>query len=245
MVIAASQASGTDKPSDISGTNGIFCSKGKPHLKRKLCNPVRIESGDFQMTRPARMARCLMEELAEHSEAHAIVCRLIRNMQYDYRRVVEELILTEAELIAHHRETFENSLDLLLITSGATLRAADASDLVAVFGWCSVMRDLDDDLDNGLINIPATVVSEARNAGVEQLQLSELGAVTRFRNWLAREHQLAVTRLERFEDKLESSRDQPGCAVFRLFHRSIKHYANHRYPRQFKGVLGAEVPLNV
>ncbi|HKR98529.1 MAG TPA: phosphatase PAP2 family protein, partial [Candidatus Dormibacteraeota bacterium] len=81
---------------------------------------------------------------------------LIKEMRKDRLRLHQRW--DAQQLDEHHRRTFHLSVDLLLITTGCRARAAQVAPLIDALAWCSVFRDLEDDLEKGLINIPSEVV---------------------------------------------------------------------------------------
>jgi hypothetical protein len=112
-------------------------------------------------------------------------------------------------------------VNLLLIAAGLRTRAALVPSLVEVMGWCSVARDLDDDLRKGLINGPAEVVAGVRAQG-------ELTArdpiVTR---WLDEEKRAIRPRLDAAAAELRTvaSTDPAAGRLLGTFHRSVARYA--------------------
>jgi hypothetical protein len=90
---------------------------------------------------------------------------LLHAMHGDARRVASGRMLSADEIASQLRGTFHHSLDVLLITAGHRTRASQVPHLVECMGWCSVVRDLADDLRKGLVNIPADVVTRVRSRG--------------------------------------------------------------------------------
>ncbi|MCB1044672.1 MAG: phosphatase PAP2 family protein [Acidobacteria bacterium] len=105
----------------------------------------------------ASMVYQACEMLDRPDEARASFGSLIYTMSRDYHRRVNRQTWDLEDLASHVTTTFSLSLELLLIFSGCQSRSADWSDLVTALGWCSVARDLEDDLHQGLINIPRSV----------------------------------------------------------------------------------------
>ena len=83
---------------------------------------------------------------------------LFARLRLDRRRMDGREVWSAAALAEQHRETFERSLNLTLLLDGAALRAADVPELVEALAWCSPVRDLEEDLAKGLINLPAEVL---------------------------------------------------------------------------------------
>ncbi len=89
---------------------------------------------------------------------------LLERMCVDRERVLATRVSSATELADLHRATFRGSLDLMLIAADSPLRAIDVPELVEALGWCSTVRDLDDDLAHGLINMPREIAA-ARAGG--------------------------------------------------------------------------------
>ena len=113
----------------------------------------------------------------------------------------------------------------VLAAAIADLRAQDAPDLIEAFGWCSTIRDLREDIEKGLVNIPATVIETARAEGLDGMEYDALVRATAVKQWMWNEYQRATRHLNRFENELLSLRGRNGVAILRLFHRSIRRFA--------------------
>jgi hypothetical protein len=149
---------------------------------------------------------------------HALVGLLIE----DRERMNARRTMSAAALAAHHRATLARSLDLTLIAVGSGLRAHDAPSLIDALAWCSPIRDLEQDLAKGLINIPEEVL--ARVTGPMDPQ--SILAAEPVRAWLCDEHARAAESLIAARPPAQpatSTRD-PGWAVIRAFHRALAAY---------------------
>ncbi len=129
---------------------------------------------------------------------------LVRAMRVDRVRVLERAVWTADELSAHHRLTFALSVNLLLATAGSSARASEVPSLIDALAWCSVFRDLDEDLRKGLNNIP-------RDANVVE--------------WTRASHARACLSLERAECELARLDDARARRILGIFHRSIAKFA--------------------
>lgn len=144
---------------------------------------------------------------------------------FDYRRRKTRLLLTAEELREHHRLTFFYSLNLTLIVCGSELRASDAGELISALAWCSVMRDLEEDFNKGLINIPAEVLGQECTLGSAAVQ-----------NWIRSEYLRALATLEQCEKQIESLGSREGRSILNLFFQAIRLYAR-KYARQHRDIL--------
>jgi hypothetical protein len=153
----------------------------------------------------SRLTAALFEDLDEAARNEFIA--LVRTMQRDRKRVLEHAQWTEAELDAHHHETFTRSVDLMLITAGCTARGNEVPSLIRAFAWCSVVRDLDDDQRKGLDNIP-------RDVDV--------------REWLRTAHERACDDVTRAASEIAALTDARARRILAIFAKSIAKYAANR-----------------
>lgn len=129
---------------------------------------------------------------------------LVRSMRIDRVRVLERAGWTEEQLNAHHRTTFALSVNLMLNTAGCSARASEVPSLIDALAWCSVFRDLDDDLRKGLNNIP-------------------LGAD--FAEWSRASHVRACISLENAAREIARLEDLRARRILGIFRRSISKFA--------------------
>ncbi|ATB31304.1 phosphatase PAP2 family protein [Melittangium boletus] len=179
----------------------------------------------------ATLGRWFLAELRDDG-ARAEALRLVRTMRRDRERVRERRELDAAALRAHHRETFELSVGLMLHTARAEVRALDSPALLDAFGWCSAMRDLREDLDKGLFNVPAEVALAVRAEGAEPWRYDSLVGSAAGRAWLMAEHHRARSLLDEARGQLSALEGRSGLALLRLFHRSIESFWAKRLPRR-------------
>lgn len=201
-----------------------------------------IESGRFGAGDRMRLAEAFSADLrrAGGEPALATAVDLLRTMQRDRRRVLERTLLDRRALLEHHRATFTRSLDLMLTAAGSDLRSADVPELADALGWCSAVRDLREDLEAGLVNLPREVIEAARAEGCRSLAHDELLATAAVRAWLAAELARAGRLLDAADRRLEALRGRRGERALRLFARSIRGFAERRFPRRFPGVRAAQ-----
>ena len=201
-----------------------------------------IETGRFDKSDRMRFARAFTADLREVGGEPAIedALRLIRVMQRDRRRVLEGAPLERAELREHLRETFELSVDLMLVAGGAEVRSSDAPELIDAFCWCSVMRDLEEDLDAGLINVPRDVLEDA---GLRPpINYSAVVEAPEVRRWMDDERARAVAALDATDGRLVSLSDRRGVSILRMFARSIRGFARRRLLARYPFLAAGERP---
>jgi membrane-associated phospholipid phosphatase len=141
---------------------------------------------------------------------------------FDCRRRKDCLLLTAEELREHHRRTFYYSLNLTLIVCGAELRAMDATELISALAWCSVMRDLEEDLNKGLTNIPAEVLEQAASQGAAAMDYRQLVRTPAVRNWMRAEYLRGLASIEQCAARLRLPEQRQGTPILALFLRAIR-----------------------
>lgn len=184
-----------------------------------------LESGEFKTYDLARLGAAFRAELLARGgpPALATAIDLVRAMRRDRQRVLAREILGNRALLAHHRATFEPSLDLLLLAAGSRLRATDVPELVIALGWCSTVRDLDEDLAHGLVNIPAEVVALAQ-ADQPNAPVTSLPTTRAVGDWLAMERAAAIGLLNACDARIAGLSGQRGARVLARFARSMRRY---------------------
>ncbi|WP_164018078.1 phosphatase PAP2 family protein [Pyxidicoccus trucidator] len=193
---------------------------------------VELETGRAQDTgTAATLGRVLLASL-EDREARGHVFQLMRTMRADRERVLGRRWLGAEALRAQHRDTFRLSVDLMLHVAGAGVRASDAPALIDAFGWCSSLRDLREDLAQGLYNVPAEVAEEVRTEGADPSDCDALLASAAGRAWVVGEYARARTLLDCCSVELAALEGRAGVPLLRLFHRSIESFWAKRLPRR-------------
>ncbi len=113
--------------------------------------------------------------------------KLVGAMVFDYDRARSKAILTQAELRGHHNRTFCNALTVALHVAGARFSDEDVRAAARVQGCLYTLRDLPQDLDRGIINVPDKVVALSRLQGAGSTRHKELWATAAYREWIRRE----------------------------------------------------------
>jgi phytoene/squalene synthetase len=147
---------------------------------------------------------------------------LLQAMRLDAYRVATKSLLSRTQMKDQLRNTFHHSLNLLLIASHLRTRAKHVPDLVQLLGWCSVVRDLNEDLRRGLVNVPSDVVARVGSAAAVTARHPEV------RRWLEEERLIALEQLVNSAAALRAiTADEPRAGrILGLFHRSIARYAS-------------------
>lgn len=156
----------------------------------------------------SRLTGVLFTLLDAPAQEHFI--ELVREMRRDRERVRGGEVWPSERLDEHHRRTFHLSLDLLLIVTGCHARAADVPQLVEALAWCSIFRDLPDDLRRGLINVPEQVWNRGDDT---------------FRAWTREQRDRAVINLRASSTSIRRLDDPGARRVLGIFQASIERFA--------------------
>jgi phytoene/squalene synthetase len=97
------------------------------------------------------------------------------------------------------------------------------------------MRDLEEDLNAGLINIPQELLVPATH--VDKPSFRILRDHAQIRSWMRSERERALDLLDAVDRHLERLADSRGTKLLQRFSRSIRDYAIRRFPRQYPGVV--------
>lgn len=185
----------------------------------------QLEAGVYEDNDLGRLAQLVANELTNlcsgQDDPLEELIALLRVMRLDRERVRQQLLLSRSELVEHQRQTFQHSVNLMLIGARAELRAQDADELVRAFGWCSTLRDLPEDIEKGLFNIPREVIERARWEEGARLDYSSLTATSAVRQWIEQLHNEGKENLDCFAAKLESMKTKKGAGILTIFMKSM------------------------
>lgn len=187
-----------------------------------------IFAGDIPLS---RLGEVFWKELEATPEGRTDVYALLQAMHFDSQRRLQRLLLDEKTLHAHLHRTFYHSVNILLVVSGFQTQAREVPGLVKALAWCSVVRDFEDDVRAGIVNVPQNVV-EAVRARVGE---GEAEAKARFTMhtpeiaaWLKEEHEKVKEHLAQSRANLaEVAVKEPEAAkLLGVFQRSVERYAS-------------------
>ncbi|MBN9686505.1 MULTISPECIES: phosphatase PAP2 family protein [unclassified Corallococcus] len=208
-------------------------------LLRTLAAGAPGPATEFHAT-AVTLGRVLLTELSD-PEAREQVLELVRTMRRDRERVRDGHWWDEATLQTQLGNTFRLSVNLMLHVADAQVRAEDAPSLLAALGWCSVMRDLREDLAQGLFNVPADVAAEVRAQGHAPEDFDSLLTAQAGRAWVLGEYQRARALLDRSAKELAQLEGRQGAALLRLFHGSVEAFWARKLPRRMPFLREAPV----
>lgn len=189
-------------------------------LKQAIVNR-KFDQSELQL-----MTKCFLKRTekipAMGAEARKAFDELIDIMMADRRRVLNKVIYSGRELEYHHHTTFRYSLDIVLMALESPLRSSSMPEILDIFGWCSTVRDLEEDLNKSLVNIPAEIASKVPR--FEELKTSEKISTTPVKNWLINETIKAERLFKICDTKLDAIKSIHGAFVFKMFIKSMKKY---------------------
>ncbi len=162
-----------------------------------------------------------IKDLPECEEIHKLFDDVVAAMIFDRDRVVSRLQLDSEQLRRQHHRTFSASLDLVLACMQSKLRVKDVPAILDVFAWCSMFRDLEEDLAKGLVNIPIEVFEGKWPAAVPTVNWAK---DERVQKWLMEEADSAMRSILESRRLLALLPDESGKKVFHLFLNSMSRY---------------------
>jgi len=209
----------------------------------------QIENGEYDLTRPIPALTCFVFAEADArckagADIRAELLGLIKTLRFDRERLDGHAVLSKAALEEQHRRTFFHSINVSLMMVDSSLRAHDIPEMVGAFLWCSPMRDLPDDLQRGLINVPLEVLEQARREGAQSLSYDALIATPVVCAWMRQEFQIGQQNLRAIPNRLLKLWKKRGVLEILAFFLEIKRYAG-LYARKHRTILGdvTKVPL--
>lgn len=194
-----------------------------------------MSAGSFSPQPLSRLTGALFEELKafrtpDDQPARDFIA-LVREMQRDRTRVVGRELWSDQKLDEHHRRTFHLSVNLLLAVTGCEARARQVPALVDALGWCSVFRDLADDLAKGLVNVPRRICERVADRGAP-LTPELLAASREFRAWVHDAHLRASADLEESARAIAGLHDPRSRRILSIFQSSVTRFAQ-RLPQNY------------
>jgi len=174
-----------------------------------------METEHFSRDPLSQLTAALFAELSPDGRSEFIA--LVRTMQRDRMRVLGGEVWEDSDLDAHHQTTFRLSVNLMLRTAGCTARAEEVPALVEALAWCSVFRDLDDDLRKGLINVPRRAWRTTPEA---------------YETWIHESRARASSAIARAAMEIERLDDERSRRILRVFQSSIARFERRLRPRQ-------------
>ena len=128
---------------------------------------------------------------------------VIDAMVFDYQRSKERRVLSRQELDEYYHDTFFSAVNLAFIGFNSPFRASDIPELSYGQGRVFSVRDLDEDWQRGVINIPKEILWEANLD--QHSKIAEVRSSTVIREWLISELSQSKEGLIAVKIKLDQS----------------------------------------
>ena len=198
----------------------------------------QIATGQFALDREGLLAHAVTWELDRRATAaespYENFLALIDTLCRDRERIDARRVLYSAALDAHLAETFTRSLDLQLLLTDSRIRAHDVAPVVPCFARGSALRDLDDDLAHGIVNVPRELLEECGITGMPA-DVKLITGHPAFHDWLRHETAKSRNKLDATDALLQAWPDSkdPGLKVLRIFTRSMRDFFTRRVRKLF------------
>lgn len=159
------------------------------------------------------------------------LAELLEVLIFDNTRMDEKLVLSAQELHQHHLKTFEISCRLLMRLLGKDVAHEVLLPVAQSLAWCSVMRDLEDDLARGLNNIPQHIWSTiSRPVAPKDISLEPRVAA-----WIREEYDRVRGPISQAIGHLKNA-DSKALLFFML---PVRRY-HHNYPQRYGFLTDAQ-----
>ena len=203
--------------------------------------------GGFQQVVPVRLEKVVKLR----ADALARIARVLQESPGDLPLVGRgwdeshwEAMPDRAALDAHLADTFTRSLDLQLLLAGSRMRSRDVAPVIACFSRCSALRDLEEDLAHGLVNVPRDVLAAC---GIQELpgHVRQLRLQPAFHDWIRQATKQSLIALDDTDTLIKHWPDSndPGVRVLRIFTRSMRDFFTRRarrlYPEAFETTIAS------
>ena len=198
-----------------------------------------LRNGEFSHENDAsKLGAQLCQGISSRPDASTLNKKLIgllEILKFDFERRINRLTLPRSTLDRHHRMTFELSLDITLALADSGIRARHIPGLVKSLVWCSVMRDLREDLSAGIINIPQEVLMLPGHA----LKRADIDSVLNHegvRQWIRSEYSVGQENLQAAKEDIDRIDERTGKRIATIFMKSISAYVP-KYERCNRSIL--------
>lgn len=206
----------------------------------------QIENDEYDLTRPIPALACFVFAEADSrckagTNIRAELLALIKTLRFDRQRLDARTVLSKVELEEQHRRTFVYSINVSLMMVDFSLRVDDVPEMVGALVWVSPMRDLPDDLQRGLINVPLEVLEQAWREGAQSFNYDVLVATPVVCAWMRQEFQRGQQNLQVVPKRLRKCWKKRGALEILAFFLEIKRYAGW-YARKHHAILDGWAP---
>ena len=149
---------------------------------------------------------------------------IIDAMINDYKRRENETILSETELQNHHKKTFAHSTNLLLVLFDNNIDSGEQiPSFVHLMSWCSIFRDLKEDYEEHLYNIP----KECLTSDIQlPLSYNEFIKSEIFKSWFNDELNKVESLIPKAQNEIDKFSSKVVKKILNIFMKDIIKYFN-------------------
>lgn len=178
-----------------------------------ILGTMDTENGGPEIVELYRFAIKHLVDMAKEGEDPSKHFKRVINdaMLFDYQRSQTRRVLTEDELNQYYDDTFAPVMDLALMIAGSSQRSADLPESVLTQGHIYTIRDLGDDLANGIINIPAEELAKSEIDPSRQFGKKEVLADAHLARWIGKEIATYQAQLAQWKQKLTDDGAKSVC----------------------------------
>lgn len=178
---------------------------------RSILHSMEYETKGPEIMELYRFAIGPITEMAKESDdPKANFIKVIRDaMLFDYHRSKSKRVLTEDQLERYYEDTFVPVMDIAFIIAQSNQRSSDIPEIISTQGHIYSIRDLRRDLDQGIVNIPKNVLTEAgftRAPSFEQVVSNPSLA-----SWRSSEVERYQSELRIAKEKISDSASRKVC----------------------------------
>lgn len=168
----------------------------------------QIESGEFtREPKIAELAKYSLEVLERKASPsdnpRQDFLKVIDSIVFDYKRSKERRVLSNEELDNYYHDTFSPIVNLTLIGLESRVRATDIPTLSYCYGRVYTVRDLEEDWQRGVINIPKETLEQAQMT--QQSSIGEVKGSSTVKDWIRGQLLQSKTELIDLKTKLQES----------------------------------------
>jgi len=169
-----------------------------------ILRAMHNESGGPEVVELYRFAVGHLIDMAKEGEEPAQHFKRVMKdaMLFDYERAQTRRVLTREELHRYYDDTFAPVMDLALMIAGSSSRSVDIPESVTTQGHIYSVRDLDQDLSQGIINIPAEELAKSSIDVHRPFGRKEVLADSHLSGWVKNEVSTHHDNLSKWRQKL-------------------------------------------
>ncbi len=180
---------------------------------QEILNAMNREENGPEIIELYRFAVKHLMNMAKNGEdPKALFFRVIKGgMQFDHQRSRQKRVLTRDELEKYYQDTFAPVMDLALMISGSDQRSSDLPESITTQGHIYTIRDLEQDLRSGIINIP---LEELEKSEIDRNQAFGRRAAERdphLSDWIRKEVTVQQGDLKQWEKRLKDNGAREVC----------------------------------